>query len=79
MKDTDSPEPAVKKSRLEAGDDDEDELDFLHCKKLGSVFRTGRERLVSMATDDEQTTLICHVSECHHTCILTTLYFNFYR
>ena len=58
--DAESTEPALKKSRLDP-DEEDDELDLLTCKKLGSVFRTGRDRLVSMATDDKETTLICHV------------------
>ena len=34
---------------------------ILSCKKVGSVFRQGRERLVSMAADQSEATLVCHV------------------
>ncbi|XP_060567358.1 WD repeat-containing protein 3-like [Ruditapes philippinarum] len=37
-----------------------DQLNLIECKKMGSVMRSGRDRLISMATDLQQTTLICH-------------------
>ncbi|XP_052807522.1 WD repeat-containing protein 3-like [Mya arenaria] len=59
-------EPAAKKSRLDKDTEEEEEdgdLDLVRCVKVGSVFRAGRDRLVSMATDSMQSSLICHGSD----------------
>ncbi|XP_053396135.1 WD repeat-containing protein 3-like [Mercenaria mercenaria] len=61
--DADLTEPMAKKSRMDTEDGDgteEEELNLIECKKQGSVMRSGRDRLISMATDLQQTTLICH-------------------
>ncbi|KAH3725680.1 WD repeat-containing protein 3-like [Dreissena polymorpha] len=57
-------ESPTKKPRLEVNPEgEEEELGPLHCVKVGSVFRSGRDRLVSMDTDKEQKALICHGSD----------------
>ncbi|XP_041353923.1 WD repeat-containing protein 3-like [Gigantopelta aegis] len=53
--------PAKRLKLSEAADsDDENDENILSCKKVGSVFRQGRERLVSMAADQTETSLVCH-------------------
>lgn len=53
--------PSAKKQKVESNEEEEeDELKLLTCIKVGSVFRAGRDRLVSMTTDAEETALLCH-------------------
>ncbi|KAI8772864.1 WD repeat-containing protein 3 [Biomphalaria glabrata] len=64
--------PPVKKPKLteedESSSDERDETEkaedeamkILTCKKLGSVMRQGRSRLVTMCTDPEEKLLFCH-------------------
>lgn len=60
----DDGEPSIKKAKMDdVEDEEEDEMNLLRCEKLGSVMRSGRDRLVSMATDKQQKTLICHGSD----------------
>lgn len=60
----DTDEPESKKSRLEdqnqLDEGEDDELHILRCTKVGSVMRSGRDRLVSMVTDEQETSIICH-------------------
>ncbi|XP_064627988.1 WD repeat-containing protein 3-like [Lineus longissimus] len=56
----DAEDPASKRMRLEAGEEEEEETDILSCKKIGSVIRRGKNRVVSMTTDASGTLLGLH-------------------
>ncbi|CAG2197288.1 DIP2 [Mytilus edulis] len=56
-------EPEAKRPRVETMSDEEEEeeeMNILKCKKIGSVMRKGRHRVVSMATDETGSVLACH-------------------
>ncbi|XP_062906768.1 WD repeat-containing protein 3 [Mobula hypostoma] len=61
-------EPDAKKTKNSLGNTEliEEELNedpeerLLSCQKIGSVFRAGRNRVVSLATDLSQEVIICH-------------------
>ncbi|KAK3576496.1 hypothetical protein CHS0354_034171 [Potamilus streckersoni] len=66
---TEAIEPVLKKARISADDrlanveeetEEKDELQILTCTKVGSVMRQGKDRVVSMATDQQETILTCH-------------------
>ncbi|GFR57849.1 WD repeat-containing protein 3 [Elysia marginata] len=52
-----------------SGDEEEKAFDesmqILTCKKIGSVMRQGRERLVTLCTDPQEKMLLCHGPDKH--------------
>lgn len=60
---TEDAEPETKRPRIETlpdTEEEEEELNILKCRKIGSVMRKGRHRVVSMATDTTENVLACH-------------------
>ncbi|XP_046345376.2 WD repeat-containing protein 3-like [Haliotis rufescens] len=60
----DAAESPEKKLKLDTSEDEEEEeeseLNILKCTKVGSVMRLGRDRVVSMVTDELESILVCH-------------------
>ncbi|XP_060076229.1 WD repeat-containing protein 3-like [Ylistrum balloti] len=66
----DDDEPQNKRRRLQVPDndasdgeeesEDSDDLTILRCSKVGSIMRQGRDRVVSMTTDESDQVLLCH-------------------
>lgn len=44
----------------EGSPEDESDNSILHCTKIGTILRQGRDRLASMVTDSNRTLLACH-------------------
>ncbi|XP_046574753.1 LOW QUALITY PROTEIN: WD repeat-containing protein 3-like [Haliotis rubra] len=68
----DAAESPGKKLKLDTSEDEEDEERrrkkmncILKCTKVGSVMRSGRDRVVSMVTDESESVLVCHGNDAN--------------